>query len=57
MSRNKASDTTVDLRLVLKGDVAQELRARADLARRTLQEQAALEIERGMANIEEKAPV
>ena len=57
MPRKKADNDAIDLRLVLKGDVAGELRARAEMARRTLQEQAALEIERGIANVEENAPV
>jgi hypothetical protein len=37
-----------DLRLILPSDIAVQLRERADKARRTLQAQAIMDIERGM---------
>ena len=56
MSRKPAEDKPADLRIVLPADLAQTLRERAATGRRTMQAQALVEIERGIALVDEIGP-
>jgi len=59
MARKKMEKTKkpADIRVTLPPESAEKLRTRAKLARRTLQVQAVIEIERGMGAVEEDAPL